>query len=114
MRLNLITNRSSRLLTRLTKKFSTGIYAIWYPVVNRHKIKQLERKFINSGVKDIQRFEFGLSADSAELGMTSSGMIVINPPWGLFDKMSVLLPKLVRTLAVDDGAFFKCDILVGE
>lgn len=96
------------------QKFATGIYAIWHPVVNRHKIKQLERKFINSGIKDIQRFEFGLSADSDELGMTSAGMLVINPPWGLFDKMSGLLPKLVRTLAVDDDAFFKCDVLVGE
>lgn len=96
------------------KKFATGIYAIWYPVVDRQKINQLEKSFIRSGIKNIQRFELGLTADSDERGMTASGMIVINPPWGLYEKMSHLLPKLVSALSDDDSAFFKCDILVAE
>ncbi len=96
------------------KKFATGIYALWYPVVDRQRIVQLENTLINSGIKNIQRFEFGLLPDSHAKGMTSSGMIVINPPWQLFEKMSHLLPKLVDKLGENDGAFFKCDILVGE
>lgn len=96
------------------KKFATGIYAIWYPVVDRSTIDTLERQFIRSGIKDIQRFELGLSPDTEERGMTATGMIVINPPWGLFDKMSKLLPKLANTLGEDEHAFYKCDVLVKE
>ncbi|OUS26595.1 23S rRNA (adenine(2030)-N(6))-methyltransferase RlmJ [Thalassotalea sp. 42_200_T64] len=102
------------------KKFATGTYAIWYPVVDRKRIDKLENSFINSGIRDIQRFELGLSADTDERGMTSSAMLVINPPWTLMKKMQSLLPKLVSALdEVDDngkskGAFFKCDVLVAE
>ncbi len=96
------------------KKFSTGIYLLWYPVVDRRKVIELERRFISSGIRDIQRYELGLSPDRSGHGMNSSGMIVINPPWGLFEKMSQLLPKLVATLGLEEGAFSKCDALVGE
>lgn len=96
------------------KKFSTGIYALWYPVVDRQKIDRLESKFVRSGIKDIQRFELGLSADTREPGMTASGMLVINPPWGLRDTMSKVLPRLVEALADDSAAFYKCDVLVDQ
>ena len=97
------------------KKFATGTYAIWYPVVDRFKIERMEKKLISSGIKNIQRFELGLSPDSGERGMTSSGMFVINPPWKLFDKMSQLLPKLAQKLADNKGEeFFKCDIISNE
>ena len=96
------------------KKFSTGSYAIWYPVVERQRIVQLQKKFIASGIKNIQCFELGLTADSEERGMTAAGMIVINPPWMLLQKMSQLLPRLVAALGEDATAFSRCDVLVGE
>ena len=46
--------------------------------------------------------------------MRAAGMIVINPPWPLLDKMSKLLPRLAKTLAQDEGGFYKCEVLVGE
>lgn len=96
------------------KKFATGIYAVWYPVVERKRIEQLVAKFKNSGIKKIQRYELGVSADSRGKGMTGAGMIVVNPPWPLLEKMSRLLPKLVNALAENDGACFKSEVLVGE
>ena len=95
-------------------KFPTGTYALWYPVVERSRITRLEKQFINSGIKNIQRFELAITADSDKRGMTSSGMIVINPPWQLMATMNALLPKLLKTLAIDSGAFYKCDVLVAE
>ena len=96
------------------KKFSTGIYAIWYPVVDRHKIDAMEAQLLNSSIKNIQRFELGIAKDSNERGMSSSGMIVINPPWTLFKKMSDLLPKLAQQLTQGDELYFKCDVLSAE
>lgn len=95
------------------KKFPTGTYALWYPVVDRKNIDILERKFIRSGIKKIQQFELGIAADQFGSGMSASGMIVINPPWMLKDKMAKVLPKLVTALG-GEGAFYKCADLVGE
>ncbi len=96
------------------KKFSNGVYAIWYPVVDRHRIEAMEVQLLKSGIKNIQRFELGIAEDSAAQGMTSSGMIVINPPWTLYKKMFDLLPKLALQLAQGDASFFKCDVLSAE
>jgi len=100
-------------LNKAYQKFSTGCYALWYPVVQRSTIDRLENQFRNSKIRDIQRFELGLSGDSEARGMSASGVIVINPSWGLYNRMSTLLPKLCQTLAGDNG-HFRCDILVDE
>lgn len=96
------------------KKFSNGIYAIWYPVVDRHSITKMEEELIKSGIRDIQRFELGISDDSTQRGMTSSGMIVINPPWRLFEKMSQLLPKIASIITQVNRPIYKCEIIVNE
>jgi len=96
------------------KKFSTGMYAMWYPVVDRQRINAMQDKLINCGVKNIQRFELGVAKDSPQRGMTSSGMFVINPPWTLFEKMAGVLPKLALQLSQDTQLHFKCDVLTPE
>lgn len=96
------------------KKFSNGIYAIWYPVVDRHSITKMEEELIKSGIRDIQQFELGISDDSIQRGMTSSGMIVINPPWGLFEKMSQLLPKIASIITQVNRPVCRCEIIVDE
>ena len=96
------------------KKFSTGIYAIWYPVVDRSTIQNVEGRLIRSGIRNIQLFELALEQDNKERGMTASGMIVINPPWTLKETLSSLLPQLIDRLARNDRAFYRCEQLVDE
>lgn len=107
-------------LLKAYKKFPTGVYALWYPVVDRSRVQKLEQKFITSGIRNIQRFELGVTADTTASGMTVSGMIIINPPWQLLSKMTDLLPRLALALARDDqssdkkNACWKVDCLVAE
>ncbi|MBE0440006.1 MAG: 23S rRNA (adenine(2030)-N(6))-methyltransferase RlmJ [Gammaproteobacteria bacterium] len=95
-------------------KFPTGTYALWYPVVDRTHIDTMQRRLVKSGIKKIVQFELGVTQDQFGTGMTASGMIVINPPWTLHDKMATLLPKLTSVLGRDHTAFYKCQQLVGE
>ena len=94
-------------------RFATGIYALWYPVIDRETNVRLEKKFIASGIKNIQLFELAVNEDSKGSGMTAAGMIVVNPPWHLFAKMSALLPKLGQAIAPDTSSF-RCEVLVKE
>lgn len=102
------------ILIRAYKKFATGIYALWYPVVERSRVDDLVDQFASSDIKRIQRFELCVTADSAGRGMTGSGMLVINPPYLLMGKMSELLPQLVAALAAGEGAFSICEVISGE
>ena len=100
-------------LIKAHRKFPSGVYALWYPVVDRARIDRLKQKLANSGIRRIQLFELAVQADSNEHGMTASGMVVINPPWTLLERMQQLLPKLLGKLD-QQGGFYRCEQLVGE
>jgi 23S rRNA (adenine2030-N6)-methyltransferase len=46
--------------------------------------------------------------------MTSSGMIVINPPWTLWGAMEETLPWLVDNLSEPGQGFYRLEQLVAE
>lgn len=96
------------------KRFATGTFAIWYPVVSRQRIDEMEMALKKSGITNIQLFELGIDADHPDYGMTSSGMIVINPPWTLWAAMEECLPFLKDTLCDTEKGFYRIEQLVAE
>ncbi|NHB89803.1 23S rRNA (adenine(2030)-N(6))-methyltransferase RlmJ [Photorhabdus tasmaniensis] len=80
------------------KRFATGVYALWYPVVLRQQIKRLVRELEATGIRHILQIELAVRPDSDQRGMTASGMIVINPPWKLEQQMKSVLPWLHKVL----------------
>ncbi|MBB1448812.1 23S rRNA (adenine(2030)-N(6))-methyltransferase RlmJ [Pseudoalteromonas sp. SG41-6] len=95
------------------QRFSTGTYMIWYPVVDRERINNMEQGLIDSGMRNIQLFELGTEEDTDVHGMTASGMIVINPPWKLKHTMDEVLPELMSLLSKPSG-FYRSEQLVDE
>ncbi len=95
------------------KRWATGIYAIWYPVVNRHDIDDMIAGLKKLDIRNILQIELGVSPDTNERGMTASGMIVINPPWKLESQMKDILPFLKEAIAPATG-HFKVEWIVPE
>jgi 23S rRNA (adenine2030-N6)-methyltransferase len=90
-------------LQQAHKRFATGVYALWYPVVERARIEQLERSLRATGIPSVDRYELAIAPDRHGHGMTASGMLVANPPWTLREEMACCLPWLARELAGDTG-----------
>lgn len=109
--------RVVEVLKQAHKRFASGSYALWYPVVERRRIQQMERALVDSGIPNIHQFELAVRSDAANAaageGMTASGMIVINPPWTLPAQMQETLPWLAKTLAGPQGRW-KAEVLVPE
>ncbi|KAE9847472.1 23S rRNA (adenine(2030)-N(6))-methyltransferase RlmJ, partial [Escherichia coli] len=59
------------------KRFATGTYALWYPVVLRAQIKRMIKDLEATGIRKILQIELAVRPDSDQRGMTASGMIVI-------------------------------------
>ncbi len=95
------------------KRWATGVYAIWYPVVLRENIDLMTKGLEKLGIRKILQIELGVSPDTTERGMTASGMIVINPPWKLESQMQTVLPWLKDQLAPEHG-HYKLDWIVPE
>lgn len=100
-------------LIKAHRRFATATYALWYPVVERERINLLEQQLKDSGIANIHLFELGLKADTEARGMTSAGMIVINPPWTLEQTITPLLPKLAKQLGKGQGVW-RSEVLVSE
>jgi 23S rRNA (adenine2030-N6)-methyltransferase len=96
------------------KRFATGTYIIWYPVVLRSRIDDMERALKKSGMRNIQQYEFGISPDTEEFGMNSAGLFVINPPWTLWKAMEDTLPFLADNLGENGEGFYRLEQLVAE
>ena len=94
------------------KKFSTGVYLIWYPVLDRKVVNRLERNLIDSGIRNVLLAELCIREDVEDVGMTGSGMIIINPPWQLNAVLKDLMPQLVRMLSASGS--FRLQQLVTE
>ncbi|MDA0830572.1 MAG: 23S rRNA (adenine(2030)-N(6))-methyltransferase RlmJ [Proteobacteria bacterium] len=63
------------------KKFSTGVFAIWYPVMNDEVTFQLIRKLKMCGNKLILRAEICLSKTKFPGLMNACGVLIVNPPY---------------------------------
>ena len=101
-------------LIQMHKRFATGSYALWYPVIDRKRNQKLEKALKISGIQNIQLFELGIKEDSPEHGMTASGMIVINPPWTLAADMKHTLPWLSNNLGINGAGNYRIETLVAE
>lgn len=91
------------------KKFATGTYILWYPVVKRELVEEMKASFTNKNstndVKNLLQVEFCLSADTDEYGMTGTGLFIVNPPWQLAKQMAEVLPYLQEKLGTSDSSF---------
>lgn len=96
------------------KRFATGIYLIWYPVVSRTQTQKMIDEIVNLGIKKISQFEFAIKPDNNQKGMTASGIIVINPPWKLQQQMQTIMPWLKNTLDTEKMGNYLIKELVPE
>lgn len=74
-------------------RFSTGVYCLWYPVVNRRLTDQLIRHLKEIKAKTVLNIEFNLTLSPKE-GMTGCGLWIINPPYMLIKEMKSILTIL--------------------
>jgi len=80
------------------KRFATGTYAIWYPVINRQDTEAWMQKLVATGIPKLLRVEHCPYPDTSGQGMTGSGMLIINPPYTFADDFKILLKELEMTL----------------
>lgn len=92
------------------KKWSTGIYAIWYPLLSSRAGNKagLSEKLCQSlselPAKSVLNVTLQVAENTADAGMYGSGLVIINPPWELDTQLESILPELCVTLKGDRKA----------
>ncbi len=106
--------RVPAVLQEALKRFAGGMYAVWYPMLQRAESRQLPEYLKQLPVKSWLHVNLTIGMPAADgFGMHGSGMFVLNPPWTLKAMLEQTMPYLAKVLAQDDGAGFVLESLEG-
>lgn len=98
-----------RILAALSEglaRFPTGLYAVWYPIKRRATLMPFFRKVGLLPVKSALSIELLVRPDDSPLRMNGSGMLLLNPPWGLGEAIEPALRFLAQALG-EPGASWR-------
>ncbi|WP_100638550.1 23S rRNA (adenine(2030)-N(6))-methyltransferase RlmJ [Marinobacter salexigens] len=77
-------------LQKAWQKCRHGVYLVWYPVLTSGLQATLKQAVKDSPLRKVWCSEVHLKTPP-ERGMTGSGMLVVNPPWGFDDRFSAMI-----------------------
>jgi 23S rRNA (adenine2030-N6)-methyltransferase len=95
-------------------KWPTGSYLLWYPVKSRRATDDLARHVAQSVADGTPpgkclRLEFSVAPQAAGAGLTSAGLLVVNPPWTLMGELKTILPELEKPLGQGGAGRFRLE-----
>jgi 23S rRNA (adenine2030-N6)-methyltransferase len=96
------TERTLKTLAFGLRRFATGVFVIWYPVTT----EEFAATFVNAAsalaVPNTLQIELRIKAAFARGGLAGSGLIIVNPPFGLEAELNILGPALAERLGVGE------------
>lgn len=114
--------RVAAMVAEALKRFATGTYAVWYPIIPRPEAHGLPRKLktlatqagkpwlhVTLTVKSSKLSVAAAQGEGKRPGLPASGMFIINPPHTLKASLQPALPQLVQLLGQDRNAAFTLD-----
>ena len=79
-------------------RFAGGIYAVWYPLKNRHAGGRFVRRVVRECGRPATEFRFDTGA-KGEGQMRSCGVLVVNPPFRFAEEVAPSLQRIGSLLA---------------
>lgn len=64
------------------RKFATGVYALWYPLMEPAVMQAFERRVAATGIRKILQLEISVHPREWMLTLRGCGLLVANPPFG--------------------------------
>jgi 23S rRNA (adenine2030-N6)-methyltransferase len=113
--------RTAHFIAEALKRFATGVYAVWYPVIPRPEAHALPRRLKTLATQSGKPWlhatltlKSGKAAPAQALpgqparrpGMPASGMFLINPPHTLAEPLRAALAQAAKVLGQDRHAGF--------
>jgi 23S rRNA (adenine2030-N6)-methyltransferase len=99
--------RARAALVDAMQRFATGIYVLWYPIVQRRESQQFPESLNRKQRKYWLHVALTVKAPAADgFGLHGSGLFVLNPPWTLPKMLAEAMPYLVKVLGQDASASY--------
>ena len=88
-------------LARAHERWATGIYAIWYPLLEPAAMRGFERDMVATGIRKILQLELSMTPDVWTQTLGGCGMLVVSPPYRFDGDAEVIVAWLAKMLATE-------------
>ena len=96
------------------RKFATGVYALWYPLMDPIAMNAFERRVAATGIRKILQLELSVRNIGISGSVRGCGMLVVNPPFDFETAAKKILAWLWPVLAQDGEGEQRARWLVPE
>jgi 23S rRNA (adenine2030-N6)-methyltransferase len=91
--------RLAQALAGAHRRWATGVFALWYPMMEPGAVRAFERDIVATGIRKILRFQLAVLPERWTRTLRGSALLVVNPPYGLEAEAGPLLDWLWRVLS---------------
>jgi 23S rRNA (adenine2030-N6)-methyltransferase len=95
-------------------RWSTGIYAVWYPIMEVRAMRDFYAQVERSGIRKVLRLELMVRTRDEDTFIPGCGLLVVNPPWHFEEEAKSILAWLAKRLAIEDAGSARVDWLTPE
>jgi len=85
------------------RRFATGVFAVWYPIKEQRVSEAWQAEWTRAVAAPTLASELWLYPRDSRVALNGSGLLIVNPPWQIGERMRVWLPELAACLAVGDS-----------
>ena len=96
------------------ERWPTGTYCVWYPLTERAAPLRFRRNLERSGLRKVFGCTLSIMPEDSPVGLRGSGLVIVNPPWLLDERLAELLPDLHRLLVPEDAGGTSAEWWAGE
>jgi 23S rRNA (adenine2030-N6)-methyltransferase len=104
---------ATRALAQAYRRFATGVFLFWYPAKERTRVAAAAGELVTAGINELIRMDLDIGGAGDE-GLTATGLLVANPPYGFAAEMGQAGAFLARRLGQGERAGYRSEILAGE
>lgn len=94
-------------------RFATGIYLLWFPIKARSDADALSGEVLARGATKLLRIQLDICA-STEGRLSQTGLLIVNPPYGLDTQLRETLTALAIPLGRERPAQWSVEWLAGD
>jgi 23S rRNA (adenine2030-N6)-methyltransferase len=80
------------------QRFATGVYAVWYPIKQDREVRSWHESFSRAVGAETLVSELWLYPRDSRVALNGSGLLIVNPPYQLAERMRIWLPELQSRL----------------
>ncbi|MDA8360459.1 MAG: 23S rRNA (adenine(2030)-N(6))-methyltransferase RlmJ [Gammaproteobacteria bacterium] len=93
-------------------KFRQGVYLVWYPIKERREADRLRKGLEELGPSlSVELLTFPADVHNR---LNGSGVVIINPPFGVENRLGEVLPRLAQALSQDGVSRYALQSRVGS